>query len=136
MVNDSIADMLTRIRNGLVRRHDTVVFPASKLKQGVLEVLKNKGLIESYEVLDSDKSGKNASKKDISVTLKYNHGKPAITNLKRVSKPGRRVYTDYLHIPVVRNNYGFMVISTSKGIKDTFTARKEKLGGEVICEVF
>ena len=131
MTTDPVSDMLTRIRNSLSRRQDTVELPFSKTKIDILKVLKDKGLILEYNVVDIDKT-----KKNIVVSLKYVYGKPAITELKRVSKPGRRVYAGYQEIPVVKNNYGFMIISTSKGIKDTNTARKEKIGGELMCEIF
>ncbi|MEI7603734.1 MAG: 30S ribosomal protein S8 [bacterium] len=133
MVTDPIADMLTTIRNGLARRHDKISVTYSKMKIGVLEVLKARGMIGEFEVVDTDKLGK---KKNISIGLKYYQGKPAITTIKRVSKPGKRIYTDYKSIPVVKNNYGFVILSTSRGIKDTFTAKREKVGGEIMCEVF
>ena len=129
MVTDTIADMLTRIRNGLSRRLEVVEFPYSKMKESVLVVLKQRHMIDEFTVANE------GVKKSISVKLKYYNGTPAITELKRISKPGRRVYTDYKSIPVVKNNYGFMILSTSKGIKDTFSARKEKLGGEIMCEI-
>lgn len=132
MVNDPIADMLTRLRNALTRKKDSIELPYSKMKFGVLEVLKSRGLIDSCEIVGEEKD----AKKILKVNLKYVKGMPAITHLKRVSKPGRRVYTDYKSIPVVKNNYGFVILSTSRGIKDTFSAKKEKVGGEIMCEIF
>jgi len=131
MVTDPIADMLTTIRNSLEKKHEYVSIPYSRMKAEVLEVLKKKKMIEDYLVIDAEK----ITKKALKITLKYISGKPAITLLQRVSKPGKRVYTDYKNIPVVKNNYGFMIISTSKGIKDTFSARKEQVGGEIMCQV-
>jgi small subunit ribosomal protein S8 len=133
MTPDPIADMLTRLRNALSRGNETVLVPYSRLKSSILEVIKNRGLIENFEVVEANKSG---TKKNLVVQLKYIQGKPAITDLKRVSKPGRRVYTDYKNIPTIKNNYGFVILSTSKGILDTFSARKGKLGGEIMCELY
>lgn len=128
-MTDTIGDMLTRLKNALDRGHDTVSIPYSKTKTAVLDVIKNRNLITEYTVTTE------GIKKNIIVTLKYNHGKPAITDVKRISKPGKRVYADYRSIPVVKNNYGFVIISTSKGIMDTFTAKKNKVGGEIMCEL-
>ena len=128
-MTDPIGDMLTRIRNGLSRKLDVIEFPYSKIKESILSVLKQRNLISDYSVKGE------GFKKNLSLSLKYSNGIPAITELKRISKPGRRVYTDYLSIPVVKNNYGFMILSTSKGTKDTFSAKKEKIGGEIMCEI-
>lgn len=130
MTTDPIGDLLTRMRNAISRKHDTVDIPHSKLKAGVLDVLKYKHLIEGYTEFEE------GTRKYLKVSLKYVNNKSVITELTRISKPGRRVYADYKTIPVVRNNYGFMILSTSKGVMDTFRAKKEHLGGEIMCEVF
>lgn len=129
-MTDPIADMLTRIRNGQTRGQETVTFPYSNMKKGILEVLKERNMISNFS-----ESGE-GTKRVLSVELKYTNNKPAITSIKRVSKPGRRVYADYRSIPVVKNGYGFVILSTSKGIKDTRTAKHEKVGGEIMCELF
>jgi small subunit ribosomal protein S8 len=130
---DPIADMLTRLRNAISRKHEKVEFPFSKIKEDILKVLKDNERIESYEVVNVNKSG---SKKDIVVQLKYYGNKPAISELKKISKPGKRVYASYRELPVIKNNYGFVIISTSQGVIDSITARKEKIGGEIMCEIF
>ena len=128
---DPIGDMLTRIRNGQMRSSTTVRVPASKFREKVLDVLRDEGYISSYK-LSADKNKKN----NISVDLKYNQGIPVIKEITRISKPGRRVYTKADSIPRIQNGLGIAIMSTSKGIMTDNDARKENLGGEILCKVF
>ena len=128
---DPIGDMLTRIRNGQMRSSTTVRVPASKFREKVLDVLRDEGYILNYK-LSADKNKKN----NISVDLKYNQGIPVIKEITRISKPGRRVYTKADSIPRIQNGLGIAIMSTSKGIMTDNDARKENLGGEILCKVF
>ena len=128
---DPIGDMLTRIRNGQMRMSSTINVPASKFREKVLEVLKDEGYIISYKL--QNESGK---KNNILVDLKYNQGMPVIKEITRISKPGRRVYTKADSIPRIQNGLGIAIMSTSKGIRTDNDARKENLGGEILCKVF
>ena len=128
---DPIGDMLTRIRNGQMRMSSTINVPASKFREKVLEVLKDEGYIISYK-LQNDSGKKN----NILVDLKYNQGMPVIKEITRISKPGRRVYTKADSIPRIQNGLGIAIMSTSKGIMTDNDARKENLGGEILCKVF
>ncbi len=130
-MNDPIADMLTRIRNASMRGKATAETPASKLRGWVLDVLKDEGYIRGYEKT-VDKNGHPA----LSIELKYYEGTPVIRELKRVSKPGRRVYLGADDIPVVRQGLGVSIVSTSKGVMSDASARSQNVGGEVICTVF
>lgn len=129
---DTISDMLTRVRNAVCATHETVEIPASKSKIKVAEILKKEGYISSYEIVDIDKV-----KKNIRITLKYGpRGEKLITGIKKISKPGLRVYTKSKDAPRVLGGLGISIISTSKGLKTDREARKEKVGGEVICQVW
>ena len=128
---DPIGDMLTRIRNGQMRSSTTVRVPASKFRVKILDVLRDEGYILNYK-LSADKNKKN----NISVDLKYNKGIPVIKEITRISKPGRRVYTKADSIPRIQNGLGIAIMSTSKGIMTDNDARKENLGGEILCKVF
>ena len=128
---DPIGDMLTRIRNGQMRSSTTVRVPASKFRVKILDVLRVEGYILNYK-LSADKNKKN----NISVDLKYNKGIPVIKEITRISKPGRRVYTKADSIPRIQNGLGIAIMSTSKGIMTDNDARKENLGGEILCKVF
>ena len=130
-MNDPIADMLTRIRNSQLRGKSTVETPASKLRAWVLDVLADEGYIRGYEKT-TGKDGHPA----LSIELKYYEGTPVIRELKRVSKPGRRVYMGVKDIPVVRQGLGVSIVSTSKGVMSDAAARNAKVGGEVLCTVF
>ena len=125
-MNDPIADMLTRIRNAHMALQKNVIVPASKAKRSILQILKDEGYIEGYA----------DHERDISIDLKYVGGKPAISGLKRISKPSRRVYTSALDIPPVQNGLGISILSTSKGVMEGTTARKSSLGGEIMCEIW
>jgi len=130
-MTDPIADMLTRIRNGLKAVRETVDVPCSKVKVDIAKVLKAEGYIRNYKVLKDNKQGK------IKVILKYDDkGLPVLQGVKRVSKPSRRVYCGSDGIPEVLNGFGVNVVSTSKGLMSDKQARKMGLGGEIICSVW
>ena len=128
-VNDPIADMLTRIRNACKARHPEVSMPSSKLKAAIAEVLKQNGYIIDFRV-EGD------VKKVLTIVLKYRDGEPVIEGLKRVSKPSRRVYVGADEIPRVLDGLGIAVLSTSKGVVSDRAARRENVGGEVLCYVW
>jgi small subunit ribosomal protein S8 len=131
MMNDPLGDMLTRIRNAQMRGKSTVRSPASKLRAWVLDVLADEGYIRGYERVTTD-----AGHSELEIALKYANGEPAIRELKRVSKPGRRVYAGVSEIPSVRNGLGVSVVSTPKGVMSDANARAANVGGEVLCRVF
>ena len=131
-MTDPIADMLTRIRNGLSAEHDTVAIPASKMKVEIARILKQEGYINGYSV-----EGETAKEKTITVELKYGPDKEkVITGLKRISKPGLRVYAKGDNVPRVLNGLGIAITSTSKGLMTDRDARKQNLGGEVVAYVW
>ena len=131
VVTDTIADMLTRIRNANQMRYETVRVPASKVKEEVAKILKEEGFIEDYKVVEDNVQG------TIELTLKYGQNKErVITGLKRISKPGLRVYAKAGEVPKVLNGLGIAVISTSHGVMTDKEARKENLGGEVLCYIW
>ena len=130
-MSDPIADMLTRIRNANLVRHETVEVPASKIKRQIAEILKREGFIRDAEYIEDNKQG------IIRIFLKYGpNNERVITGLKRISKPGLRVYTKAHEIPRVLGGLGIAIISTSKGIVTDKEARQLKTGGEVICYVW
>ena len=130
-ITDPIADMLTRIRNAGMARHDTVDVPASKMKTSIAKVLLSEGYIKSFQLIDDGTQGV------IRITLKYLPGKEkAITGLRRVSKPGLRVYAGADELPRVLKGLGIAIVSTSKGIMTDKQARKEHVGGEVLAFVW
>ena len=130
VVTDTIADMLTRIRNANAMRYNEVSVPASKLKIELARILKEEGFIKNYKVVKEDAQG------SIVITLKYVNKERVITGLKRISKPGLRVYAKSNEIPKVLNGLGIAIISTSKGIMTDKEARKQKLGGEVLAYIW
>lgn len=130
-MNDPIADMLTRIRNAHMRGKSTVITPASKLRGWVLDVLADEGYIRGYESV-TGADGHPA----LEISLKYYDGTPVIRELKRVSKPGRRVYMGVKDVPSVRQGLGVSIVSTSKGVMSDASARSQNVGGEVLCTVF
>ena len=130
-MNDPIGDMLTRIRNAQMRGKSTVSTPASKLRAWVLDVLADEGYIRGYEKTSST-DGHGA----IEISLKYFDGVPVIRELKRVSKPGRRVYLGVKDIPQVRQGLGVSIVSTPQGVMSDANARAKNVGGEVLCTVF
>ena len=131
MNTDPIADMLTRIRNANSAKHNTVDIPASNMKKAIAQILFDEGYIASFEEIKDEKQG------IIRITLKYDEkGKRVISGLKRISKPGLRIYVSKDEIPEVLNGLGIALVSTSKGLKTDKDARNEGLGGEVICYVW
>ncbi|TPE50398.1 30S ribosomal protein S8 [Amaricoccus solimangrovi] len=130
-MNDPLGDMLTRIRNASMRGKSTVRTPASKIRRWVLDVLKDEGYIRGYEDVTSAKG-----LPEIEISLKYFDGAPVIRELKRVSKPGRRVYSAAKEIPQIRQGLGVAIVSTPKGVMTDAHARTANVGGEVLCMVF
>ena len=130
-MNDPIGDMLTRIRNSQMRGKSTVETPASKQRARVLDVLADEGYIRGYEAT-TGKDGHPA----FEISLKYYEGTPVIRELKRISKPGRRVYLGVSDIPQVRQGLGVSIVSTSRGVMTDASARQANVGGEVLCTVF
>ncbi|HDI79185.1 MAG TPA: 30S ribosomal protein S8 [Desulfobacteraceae bacterium] len=131
VMTDPIADMLTRIRNALMVSHETVEVPFSKIKAEILKVMKDEGLIKNFQIIEEDK------KKDIRVFLKYDeNGRSVIYGLKRISKPGRRIYVRCDKIPRALSGYGVNILSTSQGVMSDREARKKRLGGELLCTVW
>ncbi len=131
-VVDSISDLITRIRNGQMARKKTVDSPLSRAREDLLKVLQSEGYIRGYTIVD----GENHGYKVLRIELKYFEGKPVICEIKRISKPGRRVYSSVSDLPLVRNGLGINILSTSKGVMSDVDARKQSIGGEIICSVF
>ena len=130
-MNDPIGDMLARIRNAQLRRRPKVATPASNMRARVLDVLAEEGYIRGYtRVEQKDKTP------EFEIELKYNNGQPAIREIRRVSKPGRRVYSPVRDLPTVANGLGLAILSTPKGVMPDWKAREENVGGEVLCSVF
>ena len=131
VINDPIADMLTRIRNGLIARHDSVTMPASNMKKAIAKILLDEGYIKSVDYIDDGIQGQ------IKVTLKYVQGKESvIKGLKRISKPGLRVYARNNEIPKVLGGLGIAIVSTSKGMMTDKEARNAGVGGEVLAYIW
>ncbi len=130
-MNDPLGDMLTRIRNAQMRRRPKVVTPASYLRGNVLDVLQEEGYIRGYTRIDK----KNGTS-EFEIELKYSNGQPAIREISRVSKPGRRVYRPVRDLRAVANGLGVAILSTPKGVMPDWRAREENVGGEVLCNVF
>ena len=131
VVNDPIADMLTRIRNAQVAKHEAVTLPASNTKKAIAKILLAEGYVKAVDYIDDGLQG------SIKVTLKYINGKtPVIAGLKRISKPGLRIYARKDQLPKVLNGLGIAVLSTSKGIMTDAKARQENVGGEVLCYIY
>jgi len=129
-ITDPIADMLTRIRNASAAKHPTVNIPASKMKKAIAEILLQEGYIKNYQLINDDVQGL------IKVTLKYNGTQKAIAGLRRVSKPGLRVYAGADELPYVLRGLGIAIVSTSKGVMTDKNARVQKVGGEVLAFVW
>lgn len=129
--SDPLGDMLARIRNAQMRRRSTVNAPASKLRAWVLDVLVKEGYIKEYRTVDAD-----TGHREIEISLKYFDGDPVIKELKRVSKPGRRVYAGAKELPRVRQGLGVAIVSTAQGVMSDADARRRNVGGEVLCTVF
>ncbi|MGV6801936.1 MAG: 30S ribosomal protein S8 [bacterium] len=129
-INDPIGDMLTRIRNAQMRGHKKATSPASKARGWVLDVLQSEGYIRGYSRIED------AHRANFEIELKYFDGAPVIQKIKRVSKPGRRVYSAVNDLQPVRNGLGISILSTSKGIMSDAAAREANVGGEVLCQVY
>ena len=130
-LSDPIGDMIARLKNAQVRNHKKVVLPSSKFKAKIADVLKNEGFIIDYKV-NENKGNKSA----LEINLKYNYGSPVISTIERVSKPGRRIFSRAESLPKINNGLGIAIISTPKGVMTDVDARKQKVGGEIICKVF
>ena len=130
VMTDPIADMLTRIRNANQERHETVSIPGSKIKVQIAEILKNEGFVKGYTVEED------GVKKNIVITLKYKGNERVITGLKRISKPGLRIYAKVDEVPKVLNGLGIAILSTSQGIMTDKEAREKRVGGEVLAYVW
>ena len=130
-MTDPVADMITRIRNGQRVGKSTVSSPASKLRGAVLDVLQSEGYIRGYERTEPE-----PGKPEFEISLKYSEGRPAIREIKRISKPGRRVYSSMKNLPRVYNGLGISILSTPSGVMSDLEARKQNVGGEVLCQVF
>lgn len=130
-MSDPIGDMVTRIRNAILRNKSSVNSPSSKMRKSVLEVMKNEGYIRGYEEI----SGENVQK-ELKIELKYRDGQSVIQEIQRVSKPGRRVYSTVADLPLVYNGMGISIVSTSKGVMSDGDARRENASGEIICKIF
>ena len=128
-LSDPIGDMLARIKNSLMRNHKKVELPSSKFKIKLAEVLKSEGYIIDYKVTEEIKP-------NLEINLKYNSGNPVISSIERISKPGRRIFSSAQSLPKINNGLGIAIISTPKGVMTDLEARKQKLGGEIICKVF
>ena len=129
-LSDPIGDMIARLKNSQMRNHKKIELPSSKFKAKIAEILKSEGYIIDFEV----KSDQNKS--NLHISLKYNSGNPVISSIERVSKPGRRIFSSAESLPKVNNGLGIAIISTPKGVMTDIDARKQKVGGEVICKVF
>ena len=131
MRSDPVADMLSRIRNAIRARHDRTKVPSSRLKVRVAEILKNEGYIDDFQ------ENENSGRKNLTIVLKYDRNrKSAIDGIRRVSRPGRRVYVGYKTIPYTCSGLGVAILSTSRGLMSDGDARRHKVGGEVLCEVW
>ena len=130
-LSDPIGDMIARLKNAQVRNHKKVVLPSSKFKTKIADVLKNEGFIIDYKVNENE-----GNKSDLEINLKYNYGSPVISTIERVSKPGRRIFSRAESLPKINNGLGIAIISTPKGVMTDVEARKQKVGGEIICKVF
>jgi small subunit ribosomal protein S8 len=135
-VNDPIADMLTRIRNGVMAGHSQVAMPSSKIKAEIAKIFKEEGFIENYEVVDGERVGQKVLRVKIKYVGERRERRPVISGLERVSKPGRRIYTKKQDIPWVLSGIGVAILSTPKGVMTGQRARQLGVGGEVICKVW
>ena len=129
-LSDPIGDMLARIKNSLLRNHEKVQLPSSKFKVRIAEILKSEGYIVDFKVENDDK------KTNLLINLKYNSGNPVINSIERVSKPGRRIFSSAESLPKINNGLGIAIVSTPKGVMTDIDARKQNIGGEIICKVF
>ena len=129
-LSDAIGDMISRVKNAQERNHKKVELPSSNFKAKIADILKNEGFIKDFKV-DS-----NENKSVLSVELKYYSGNPVISTFERVSKPGRRIFSSAESLPKINNGLGIAIVSTPKGVMTDIDARKQRVGGEIICKVF
>ena len=129
-MSDPIGDMISRIKNAQMRGHKTVELPSSNFKVKISEILKSEGFISDYKV------NSESNKPILSINLKYHSGNPVISVIERVSKPGRRIFSRAESLPKINNGLGIAIVSTAKGVMTDIDARKQKVGGEIICKVF
>ena len=128
-LSDPIGDMLARIKNSLLRNHKKVNLPSSNFKVKLAEVLKSEGYIIDYKITDEKKP-------NLEINLKYSSGNPVINSIERVSKPGRRIFSSAESLPKINNGLGIAIVATPKGVMTDIDARKQNIGGEIICKVF
>ncbi len=128
-LSDPIGDMLARIKNSQSRNYKKIDMPSSKFKTKIAEVLKNEGYIIDFKVISD-------SKPKLEIILKYYSGRPVISSIERISKPGRRIFSSAESLPKINNGLGIAIVSTPKGVMTDIDARKQKIGGEIICKVF
>ncbi len=128
-LSDPIGDMIARIKNSQSRNYKKIDMPSSKFKTKIAEVLKNEGYIIDFKVISD-------SKPKLEIILKYNSGNPVISSIERISKPGRRIFSSAESLPKINNGLGIAIVSTPKGVMTDIDARKQKIGGEIICKVF
>ena len=129
-LNDPIGDMIARIKNSQLRNHKKVELPSSNFKTKIADILKNEGFIKNFQVNSEN------NKSILSLELKYHSGNPVISAFERVSKPGRRIFSSADSLPKINNGLGIAIVSTPKGVMTDMDARKQKVGGEIICKVF
>ena len=129
-LSDPIGDMIARVKNAQARNHKKVELPSSKFKIQIADILKNEGFIKDFKISIEEK------KNILSLELKYHSGNPVISNFERVSKPGRRIFSSADSLPKINNGLGIAIVSTPKGVMTDIDARKQKVGGEIICKVF
>jgi len=129
-LNDPVGDMIARIINAQIRNHKKVELPSSNFKVKIADVLKNEGYIIDYKTFSE------LNKSKLEISLKYYYGNPVISTIQRVSKPGRRIFSSAESLPIINNGLGIAIVSTPKGVMTDIDARKQKIGGEIICKVF
>tara|TARA_B100000282_G_scaffold35656_1_gene22377 strand:+ start:216 stop:611 length:396 start_codon:yes stop_codon:yes gene_type:complete len=129
-LSDPIGDMIARVKNAQARNHKKVVLPSSNFKSKIADILKNEGFIKDFKISIEEK------KNILSLELKYHSGNPVISNFERVSKPGRRIFSSADSLPKINNGLGIAILSTPKGVMTDIDARKQRVGGEIICKVF
>ena len=129
-LNDPIGDMIARIKNAQSRNHKKIELPSSNFKVKIADVLKNEGYIIDYKTFSE------LNKSKLEISLKYHYGNPVISSIQRVSKPGRRIFSSAESLPKINNGLGIAIVSTPKGVMTDIDARKQKIGGEIICKVF
>ena len=129
-LSDPIGDMIARVKNAQARNHKKVDLPSSNFKSKIADILKNEGFIKDFKVLNDQ------NKNILTLELKYHSGNPVISNFERVSKPGRRIFSSADSLPKINNGLGIAILSTPKGVMTDIDARKQRVGGEIICKVF